>query len=147
MFLLARYGGVDPATASDVRRIGGLVTAGAGDRLYVDWTPVGGPDAPLAEAPAIAGLDVYKDYVGAALTSHAFDRVAPGLGKWLVALASWAPVATDVKLDIDWNALGIDPHRARIEAVPIEGFQPARTFAIGAAIPVEPGKGWLLRVQ
>jgi alanine or glycine:cation symporter, AGCS family len=88
VFVLARYGAIDPATGGDLQRVNGVVV-GAGDRLYVDWTPVGSPGAPLASAPALAGLDVYKDYVGAALTSHAFDRVAPGLGKWLVAVASW----------------------------------------------------------
>jgi len=89
VFMLARYGAVDPATGADLQRVSGKVVAGAGDRLYVNWTPVGSAAAPLARAPALAGLDVYKDYVGAALTSHAFDRVAPGLGKWLVAIASW----------------------------------------------------------
>ncbi|MDC0722964.1 alanine/glycine:cation symporter family protein [Nannocystis bainbridge] len=89
VFMLARYGPIDPATGGDLQRVSGVVAVGAGDRLYVDWSPVGSPAAPLASAPALAGLDVYKDYVGAALTSHAFDRVAPGLGKWLVAVASW----------------------------------------------------------
>jgi len=89
VFVLARYGGIDPATGRDIQRISGAVEAGPGDRLYVDWQPVGTESARLAVAPALVGLDVYKDYVGAALTSHAFDRVAPGLGKWLVAICSW----------------------------------------------------------
>ncbi|MDC0669474.1 alanine/glycine:cation symporter family protein [Nannocystis radixulma] len=89
VFMLARYGSIDPATGGDLQRVTGTVVLGAGDRLYVNWDPVGSAAAPLARAPALAGLDVYKDYVGAALTSHAFDRVAPGLGKWLVAVASW----------------------------------------------------------
>jgi AGCS family alanine or glycine:cation symporter len=88
VFVLARYGAVDPATGGDLQRIGGVIRE-AGDRLVIDWTPVGTGAAPLASAPALAGLDIYKDYVGAALTSHAFDRVAPGLGKWLVGVASW----------------------------------------------------------
>lgn len=89
VFMLARYGPVDPTTGGDLQRISGVVVAGPGDRLHVDWTPVGSQGAPLAAAPAPAGLAVYKDYVGAALTSHAFDRVAPGLGRWLVMIASW----------------------------------------------------------
>lgn len=89
VFMLARYGAVDPSTGGDLQRIRGVVVPGAGDRLHVDWAPVGSLTAPLTSAPALVGLDVYKDYVGAALTSHAFDRVAPGLGKWLVAVASW----------------------------------------------------------
>jgi AGCS family alanine or glycine:cation symporter len=89
VFLIARYGGVDPGSGTDLRRIAGEVVAREGDRLVVDWAAVGGPTNPLADAPALHGLDVYKDYVGAALTSHAFDRVTPGLGKWLVPIASW----------------------------------------------------------
>lgn len=65
-------------------------------------------------------------------------------GRAMVAIASWAPQATAVPLRIDWQALGIDPAKATIAASAIEGFQPARTFARGEAIPLEPGKGWLL---
>jgi AGCS family alanine or glycine:cation symporter len=89
VFLIARYGGIDPGSGTDLRRINGKVATTAGDRLTVDWNPVGGPDHPLERAPALHSLDIYKDYVGAALTSHAFDRVTPGLGKWLVPIASW----------------------------------------------------------
>lgn len=88
VFLIARYGGIDVNSGTDLRRVTGKVTA-AGDRLAVDWNPVGGPARPIDVAPALHGLDVYKDYIGAALTSHAFDRVTPGLGKWLVPIASW----------------------------------------------------------
>ena len=88
VFLLARYGGVDPHSGTDLRRVNGKVIV-AGDRLVIDWAPVGAPDGPLAAAPVLHTPDVFKDYVGAALTSHAFDRVHPGLGRWLVALASW----------------------------------------------------------
>ena len=68
-------------------------------------------------------------------------------GKSLVAIASWAQQATAVSLQIDWKSLGIDPAKATITASAIEGFQPARTFKRDEAIPLEPGKGWLLIVQ
>lgn len=104
VFLLARHGGVDPATGSDLQRVSGKVRSGPGDRLYIDWAPVGGPEVPLGHAPPrVVGLDVYKDYVGAALTSHAFDRVAPGLGKWLVAVASWLFAVSTM---ISWSYYG-----------------------------------------
>lgn len=66
-------------------------------------------------------------------------------GKALIALASWAEEAVSVELTIDWKALGLDP--ARLTAAPIEGFQPAGSFAPDEAIPLEPGKGWLLVVS
>ena len=68
-------------------------------------------------------------------------------GRTMVALASWAKEPVDVTLAIDWAALGLDPASAAITAPAIENFQPARTFAAGDAIPVEPGKGWLLTIR
>ncbi|WP_129588376.1 glycoside hydrolase domain-containing protein [Solilutibacter silvestris] len=68
-------------------------------------------------------------------------------GRAMIAIASWAPQATSVPLQIDWKALGIDPAKATITAAAIAGFQPARTFKRDEAIPLEPGKGWLLVVQ
>jgi hypothetical protein len=65
----------------------------------------------------------------------------------LVSIASWAEEPVDVTLQIDWAALGIDPTSATITAAPIENFQPGRAFAPDAAIPVEPGRGWLLTIR
>jgi AGCS family alanine or glycine:cation symporter len=39
--------------------------------------------------PEVAGAGFYQDHVGATLTAKAFDSVAPGLGKWLITVASW----------------------------------------------------------
>ncbi len=95
VFLIARYGAVDVGSGTDLRRLTGKVIAvaephaGEGDRLAVDWAPIGAAGGPLVVAPVLHGPEVFKDYVGAALTSHAFDRVSPGLGKWLIAVASW----------------------------------------------------------
>ncbi len=68
-------------------------------------------------------------------------------GKTMVAVASWATSRVDVTLSIDWAALGLDVSRAQISAPAIENFQEARTFAPSQAIPVDPGKGWLLVIQ
>lgn len=65
-------------------------------------------------------------------------------GKALVAIASWAPAKAKVKLAIDWQALGLDPAKARLHAPACERFQPAAEFAPGDAIPVAPFKGWML---
>lgn len=89
VFMLARYGAVDPGSGTDLHRVAGKVVVAEGDRLHVAWSPIGAPGGAIAEAPTLQTPEVFKDYIGAALTSHAFDRVSPGLGKWLVALASW----------------------------------------------------------
>ncbi len=38
---------------------------------------------------ALVGSGVHREYGGASMTAHAFDLEYPGLGKWLVTLASW----------------------------------------------------------
>jgi len=68
-------------------------------------------------------------------------------GRTMIALASWAKDAVDVRLAIDWKALGLDPATARVAAPEIAGFQEARTFDPGGPIPIEAGKGWLLVLQ
>jgi Family of unknown function (DUF6067) len=68
-------------------------------------------------------------------------------GALLVSLASWATADTNVRLGIDWEMIGIDSAHATIDAPEIANFQPARHFAVGEAIPVQKGKGWLLIVK
>ena len=67
--------------------------------------------------------------------------------KTLIALASWAPDKTEVRLTIDWRALGLSANKVTLMAPAVDGFQPQATFKPGDAIPVEPGKGWLLVVE
>jgi hypothetical protein len=58
-------------------------------------------------------------------------------GQVLISLASWAPERVECRLELDFAA-------ASLTAPAIEGFQEARQFAPGEAIPVEAGRGWLL---
>jgi hypothetical protein len=65
-------------------------------------------------------------------------------GKTLVALASWASEPADVKLTVDWQALGLDPAKASFYAPAVPGFQMAALFKPNEKIPVAPTRGWLL---
>jgi len=65
-------------------------------------------------------------------------------GTVAIAVATWAKETVDVRLRIDWKALGLDPATVRIVAPAIASFQDGRTFEAGSPIPIEPGKGWLL---
>lgn len=67
-------------------------------------------------------------------------------GKTLVALASWAPAKTDVRLQVDWKALGLDAGNARLVAPEIRDFQPAKGWRLDEPISVEPKRGWLIYV-
>ncbi|MBI5706285.1 MAG: hypothetical protein HZC36_04775 [Armatimonadetes bacterium] len=65
----------------------------------------------------------------------------------LIAIASWAKEDIDVRLKIDWKALGMDPKKVKLSAKPIVDFQPAAKFQFGEAIRVPTGKGWLLTLE
>jgi hypothetical protein len=65
-------------------------------------------------------------------------------GATLIAIASWEKDKVQVSLKIDWEALGLNPKKAILEASQISEFQEASRFRPGDLIPVEPGKGWLL---
>ena len=67
-------------------------------QFVVDW------DTVMADVPPRAQeRGVYVDYVGAYLTGHAFDRVTPGLGRWLVTFAAWLFAISTM---ISWSYYG-----------------------------------------
>ncbi|RKR85742.1 hypothetical protein BDD43_6014 [Mucilaginibacter gracilis] len=68
-------------------------------------------------------------------------------GKAMIAIASWATGDVNIKLNIDWKALGIDQTKATITAPEIKNYQPAKTFTVTDEIPVTKGKGWLLIIN
>jgi alanine or glycine:cation symporter, AGCS family len=80
-----------------LERVSGTVEkAGAG--FIATWSPIAN-----ATAPRLDDHGVYGNYAGAALTSHAFDRVTPGLGKWLVTIAAWLFALSTM---ISWSYYG-----------------------------------------
>jgi AGCS family alanine or glycine:cation symporter len=81
--LIVVNAGANVATGQNVHRIGGVV-AQTGSGFVARWQTLEG-----TVRPEIVGGGFYQDYVGATLTAKAFDSVAPGLGKWLITIASW----------------------------------------------------------
>ena len=67
--------------------------------------------------------------------------------KALVAIGSWADQDTNIRLNIDWKALNIDPAKATITAPAIKNFQEGKKFGINDEITVPKGKGWLLVIE
>jgi hypothetical protein len=65
-------------------------------------------------------------------------------GKTLIALASWAPEKVDVRLQLDWQALGLDASKVRLLAPEVKDFQPAKEWRVGEPISIEPKRGWLI---
>ncbi len=87
----------DASTGTDLTRILGTVTR-EGDDYKVQWATVASDTMPRLDSPGVWG-----NYAGAALTSYSFDRVLPGLGKWLVTFAAWLFAVSTM---ISWSYYG-----------------------------------------
>ena len=97
VFMLLDTGILNDQTASSIAQVNGVVAASGAD-FNVDWNSYAGDTAPTLHEPG-----VYVTYTGASLTSHAFDRVNTGLGRWLVTLASWLFAISTM---ISWSYYG-----------------------------------------
>ena len=82
---------------SNRHQIAGSVVRGA-DGLEIEWGTLTSDTKPV---PIDNGL--YAQYPSASLTSHAFNRVVPGLGKWLVVMAAWLFAISTM---ISWSYYG-----------------------------------------
>ena len=65
----------------------------------------------------------------------------------LISLASWAAEPVRCRLEVNWEALGMNGPNARLHAPEIPDFQAEAAFGPDDLIPVEPGKGWLLELK
>jgi len=65
----------------------------------------------------------------------------------LVSIASWAKEVVEIKLLIDWKALGLDPDKSTFYAPNIENYQLEHLYKTEESIPVNPGRGWLLFID
>lgn len=65
----------------------------------------------------------------------------------LISLGSWETEQVKVRLNINWDRLGLDHNHVKIRAPEVENFQPERTLQSGDSIPVDPLKGWLIILE
>jgi len=91
------HGETDTNTGRDLHRLQGTVRDVRGE-LVVGWIP-----HEAASAPTLDDAGLYNHFVGAQLTGHAFDRVMPGLGMWLVTIACWLFAVSTM---ISWSYYG-----------------------------------------
>ncbi len=97
VFTVLDTGVVSEQTGASLVELFGVVQESNGE-YSVDWATYTGN-----RAPTIHTGGVYVVYTGASLTSLAFDRVRPGLGRWLVTLASWLFAVSTM---ISWSYYG-----------------------------------------
>ena len=67
--------------------------------------------------------------------------------KVLVSIASWASEKVPVKLQVNWNALGLSAKKVRFVIPYISGFQQEARFKLGNSIRVPAGKGCLVLIR
>ncbi|MEM8548021.1 MAG: alanine:cation symporter family protein, partial [Pseudomonadota bacterium] len=84
-------------TGNDLHKASGVIVDGPTGPL-IEFAPV-----QQVSGPRIADTGVYLRAVGATMTAKAFDTVQPGLGKWLVTLASWLFAISTM---ISWSYYG-----------------------------------------
>ncbi len=97
LFLILETGRQNEQTGTTLDQMTGVVVA-SGDGFDVEWDSWTGTGTPTLPGPGI-----HLNYTGASLTSLAFDRVQPGLGRWLVTLASWLFAISTM---ISWSYYG-----------------------------------------
>jgi hypothetical protein len=68
-------------------------------------------------------------------------------GAAMIALASWAPADTNLRLLIDWKKLGIDPDKAILSVPYIKNFQQEKTIGPNEVLPVEKSKGLIIIIK
>ena len=67
-------------------------------------------------------------------------------GKTLISLGNFGAQDQTIRLIIDWEALGLDPSKATIEAPQVDNFQQFQTFE-NIYVPVKSKEGRLLIIQ
>ncbi|MEM6313479.1 MAG: amino acid carrier protein [Planctomycetota bacterium] len=94
----------DADSGSTFRRINGRIEAGD-EGLFVDWGELESDVTPVFATAADGSSDfgIYGDYAGSSLTAHAFDRIQPNLGKYLVTAAIWLFAISTM---ISWSYYG-----------------------------------------
>jgi AGCS family alanine or glycine:cation symporter len=86
-----------------IRTYGTIQGNRLGKPRTIEWEeiPVGAQWVLDKEGKTVKG--VFRNFAGATLTGHAFDRAFPGLGKWLVTLAAWFFAVSTM---ISWSYYG-----------------------------------------
>ena len=84
-------------TANTLHKVAGVAVPVDGG-YEIAWNAIAS-----AVAPEIVGNGYYRNYVGATLTAKAFDSVTPGLGKWVIVIATWL---FGISTMISWSYYG-----------------------------------------
>ena len=94
---------IDAAPGENARhQNAGSVTEVDGE-LKIVWQPISSRSTDEASKPRVVDTGVFRTYAGASLTALAFDQTQPGLGSWLVTIATWL---FGISTMISWSYYG-----------------------------------------
>lgn len=68
-------------------------------------------------------------------------------GKVLLSVGNYSDEKKTVRLNINWDALGMKPENVRLSVPQIPDFQEQKDWNVTSDIEVEPRKGWLMYLQ
>ncbi len=88
----------NPDTGNSLHRLNGRLVQQEDGTMLIEYSQVA-----MVSKPALQDKGIYATYPGATLTAKAFDSALPGLGKWLVTLASWLFAISTM---ISWSYYG-----------------------------------------
>lgn len=91
-------GDENPNTGNSLHRLDGELVLQDDGSSRLEFTQIS-----MLSKPSLQDQGIYATYPGATLTAKAFDSALPGLGKWLVTLASWLFAISTM---ISWSYYG-----------------------------------------
>ena len=113
VFAIAEGGTVNEATAANRVMLTGTVILPeeSSSTPYIRWDLIPTTDGEVShwngliggEHPTLVEPVLYEDYKGATLTAHAINRQFPGVGTWLILIASWLFAVSTM---ISWSYYG-----------------------------------------
>ena len=109
VFTIAQGGALNEDTNSNRIRMSGTVVKPeeTSSTPYVRWQNVSVASwdalAEQGEAPTLFEPVLYEDYMGATFTAYAINRQFPGIGTWLILIASWLFAISTM---ISWSYYG-----------------------------------------
>ncbi|HVR30492.1 MAG TPA: amino acid carrier protein [Thermoanaerobaculia bacterium] len=92
--------GVNPETGGSRFKVPGTLSGTEEEGFTASF---GRLQTPEGVVPQLAIQGIYFDHKGATLTAKAFDRVLPGLGKWIVPATAWLFAFSTI---ISWSYYG-----------------------------------------
>ncbi|MFT5134754.1 MAG: AGCS family alanine or glycine:cation symporter, partial [Gammaproteobacteria bacterium] len=88
----------NPNTGNRLHRLDGKLLEHEDGTMQIEYSQI-----VMSTEPRLEDKGLYATYPGATLTAKAFDSALPGLGKWLVTLASWLFAISTM---ISWSYYG-----------------------------------------